>query len=142
MGLVNKVAGSIILTLLASAMAWVVYMAVLANNGPVKNGKLANGRILKCTTSRRSDNVAFNYGFEHNGHTIVTITFSFAGQFTMADCNQYFVGRSFPVMYDSTHAANNEILIDSISFKRYRLPFPDSQVWIYNHLRGQDDPGT
>lgn len=136
-----NIIGSILLTILVVMLTWIIYLAIKTGS-PKENLQITYSHILECPTSRHADQIGFRYGFEKDGHTIVAGTFDYAGQLTMSDCKQYFIGRSFPVIYDSLHPDKNSILIDSIAFRNYNIPFPDSQQWIYQYLRGQDDPRT
>jgi hypothetical protein len=45
------------------------------------------------------------------------------------------VGKTFPVVVDSTRVTNTRMLFDSIAFKSFNLTYPDTLRWLKAYLK-------
>jgi hypothetical protein len=98
----------------------------------MKNYTFTNGTVLRFSPDYRGAGGGITYEFVVNGKTyenksLYAPIYSSKGYF--------FVGRSFPVAYDSTDVNNNTILILPMDFKEFHISFPDSLEWIREYIR-------
>lgn len=51
------------------------------------------------------------------------------------DAKSFFIGRTFPVVYNPNDPSNNSILINENACKKYNVPFPDSLEWTKKYFK-------
>jgi hypothetical protein len=89
-----------------------------------KSGKIAIGVITKIEKGNRA-RIYFFYEFnDENG-----ILFKNSNEEILNNYN-FFLQRSFPVIYDPIDPSNNQILITKDDFESYKVVYPDSLDWV------------
>jgi hypothetical protein len=53
---------------------------------------------------------------------------------SLSDTKLFFVGKTFPVIYDPSHPEINNILVSPENLKAFNIPFPDSLKWTLNYV--------
>ena len=51
------------------------------------------------------------------------------------NCNNDFIGKTFPAVYNPDHPSISSILIIPSDFARYNYPFPDSLNWVKKYIK-------
>jgi hypothetical protein len=87
----------------------------------------ANGR-----GNAGSLNIDYSYKLNDKEYkaTLAITTFELSAY----DCNNYFIGTSFPVVYSPSNPSNSILLIRPKDFKRFGVPFPDSLRWVLKYI--------
>lgn len=76
---------------------------------------------------------AFNLNAKKYKATLALTTYELSAY----NCKNYFIGTSFPVVYDPSNPSNSLLLIRPKDFKRFGIPFPDSLNWVLRYLEHQ-----
>ena len=87
-------------------------------------GVLTFGKITKITLLHKAEK-NFDYEFKDKSGTIHT-----RGECLPLVNSSFFIGRSFPVIYNPEDPESNCILITRKYFEIYGVNFPDSLTWI------------
>ncbi len=96
-----------------------------------KNSAITIGRIIQ-----------FHYDFKGSGgtfsfeYTVKSKVYTNRSVYPrlIASEGYRFEGKSFPVVYDTLHPANSNLLIGSKTFAAYGLSIPDSLKWADNYI--------
>ena len=89
-----------------------------------EKGILTFGKITNISLLHKAEK-EFNYEFKDKSGTI-----HIRGECLPLGNSSFFVGRSFPVIYNPEDPESNHILITRKYFKIYGVNFPDSLIWI------------
>lgn len=92
------------------------------------NYKLVSGRVYEIWIQHKSGNSYVKYDFEFNRKY-------YSGErglggISASDATNYFLGKSFSVLVDSTDPENNAILITPFHFEKMQWAYPDSLNWV------------
>jgi hypothetical protein len=91
-------------------------------------GKMTFGRITKIEMGNKA-NIFFNYEFQTANGTVVSNS-----EIELLNYYNYFLNRSFPVIYDIKDPDNNELLITPHQFEALGQVFPDSLGWVKEYI--------
>jgi hypothetical protein len=76
-----------------------------------------------------------DYSFFLNGTQINGSASLNTSELSVSDCQIYFVGHSFPVIYQPNNPSNNYLLIVHKDFEKYNFLFPDSLKWTEKYIK-------
>jgi len=81
----------------------------------------------------------------HSGNMFITSTYSvqnkenenskqYSKTLNRDDFRNYFLGKSFPVIYSVKDISNSRTLIFPSDFEEFNIPFPDSLNWVKQYI--------
>ncbi|MBN8672360.1 MAG: hypothetical protein J0L80_16870 [Chitinophagales bacterium] len=97
----------------------------------LKSHVFTSGKITRCKFLSKTGG-ALNMYYEYSVNGQVFTDFN-RTQIDFSDCEQYFLSRSFPVIYNPNEKDFSVILIFPQNFKRYGYSFPDSLKWVLKY---------
>lgn len=92
---------------------------------------LTSGKITKCKFLSKTGG-ALNMYYEYSVNGKVYIDFS-RTRIDLSDCKQYFLNKSFPVIYNPNEKDFSVMLMLPQTFKYYGYTFPDSLKWVLKY---------
>ncbi len=101
----------------------------------IKNHNLSIAKITYCYYGGPGNlGTTVLYDFYLNEKKIEGTSSFQATTLSLSDTKLFFVGITFPVIYDPSHPEINNILVSPENFKAFNIPFPDSLKWTLNYV--------
>jgi hypothetical protein len=100
----------------------------------VKSHKIGIGKIYRYTYGGRGHAGRFFVDFRT---TIDGREYTGSSTYLMEDfnCNDDFIGKTFPVVYSPEYHSISSMLIIPSDFARYNYPYPDSLNWVKKYIK-------
>ena len=92
--------------------------------------------LYRCDANGRGNGGGLNidYFFILNNKKYKSTLAIKTSELSQYDCNNYFIGRTFPVVYEPGNPSNSILLIRPVDFKSFGIPFPVSLRWYLKFL--------
>lgn len=118
--------------LLLAPLAFLMLRAVVLTNSLRRHPVLTTASVTHYYPDHKKNGGSFAFTYQVDGKTYEGET-GIASLFS--DRGYDFVGKTLPIVYDSTNVEMSMLLITPGGFKEYKLPFPDSLKWTRKYFR-------
>ncbi|MEO7045303.1 MAG: hypothetical protein ABI091_08315 [Ferruginibacter sp.] len=117
--------------------AWNIFNAVQERNSLKKLHLFGSARIESCSSGGRGSagRLFVNYSILIKDKIYEGSSTYLTGSFSKTDCNNFFIGKTFPVIFSPNNPSNAKILIFPNDFKEYNYSFPDSLNWVLKYIK-------
>ena len=105
------------------------------NKSLIQFAKLTSGELSAFPQGGKSRFTGVTFRLNIHEMEYIIVQGSTNKNFEENNVKKKFIGKYFPVIYDSTNPYNSYMLIDSEDFKKYGVPFPDSLDWVRTYFR-------
>jgi len=129
----NNILGSLLVVFLVVLIIRNFYHAnLLLKNNQIVNG----GYVSSCNYGGKGNagRVFIDYFFFIKGKKLKGSTVFLTSEISFSDCQNYFVGKQFPVIYVPEKPTINLMLVSPKNFDQYSYKFPDSLNWVRKYL--------
>jgi hypothetical protein len=122
----SKKFSNILVLFIAISLCFFYYWRGQKHKEIIQNDfQIANGKIIECKVHHRAAlwiKYSFTYRDEiyYNSQSLIIDLWK----------GNLFVNKSFPVIFSKNKPNVNEILIFPKDFERYKMPYPDSLIWV------------
>lgn len=90
-----------------------------------------NAIVSDVSQIAKSVGASVRYSYSVNRHSFEHS----AGVFSLSPASpESFIGRSFPIAYDTLNPSNSQLLLTPQDFLIFHLPYPDSLKWVLPYL--------
>jgi hypothetical protein len=105
----------------------------------IRNHKFANAKIVDFSYGGLAHvgTITFIYNFIYNDKEIEGSAVFSSDELSSSNAKLFFVGKSFPVVYNPNNPDNNFLLIRPGDFKKFNQSIPDSLKWIIQYLHNR-----
>lgn len=97
-----------------------------------QNGLVSNGYVYEINhASHKGSNIVIKYKYVVDGHMY------YGGLDSPLPYNirENLLHSSFPILYDSTHPGNSQLMIESRFWQKLNLEIPDTLSWLKKYLK-------
>ena len=126
----NKTMSRVVLFALIGGIAYAFYSRLKLNREFVPT----IGKITKCEYITKSGG-GIGLKYEYHVNSVLIKRSSTRRRLGVNICNEYFVGRTFPMVYNPDNHELTALLIEPDDFKRFGYEFPDSLKWVLRYIR-------
>lgn len=93
-----------------------------------------NGRVTECRFVLRSGGkISLEYEYKIGG--ILKYDSKLTNEITERNCNEHFIGKTFPVIYHPEDQSLSRMLFSPDDFEYIKTIFPDSLQWVVKYLK-------
>jgi hypothetical protein len=102
----------------------------------LKTHELSSAKITNCSYGGRgnSGTITFNFDFYISRTEIGGSSSINSSELNFDDAKVFFLGKTFPVVYNPDNFNNNFLLIRPKDFERFHYSFPDSLRWVLKYI--------
>jgi hypothetical protein len=120
--------------LISSALIW----SNSNKKSLLKNHQVAIAKITDCSYGGKghAGTITFLYKFVSNNEEIQGGKTFNSAELNFDDAKSFFLGKTFPVVYNPNNPNNNFLLIRPKDFNQFNYSLPDSLHWILKYIRG------
>jgi hypothetical protein len=128
--------GKIVAILVLLSLIGIIMYSLYARKKIADKHMITRGNIIECEFLPRSGGrTGLKYRYSINSE--IFNSSSTRIEISEKTCDSFFVGRSFPILYNPDDKKLSTILLTPSDFKAYGLFFPDSLKWILKHVDKQ-----
>jgi hypothetical protein len=128
----NRILSSLVLAFLLGLIIWGIYGRFKLNNKfSLTSAKVTNCRFLP----KSAGNIDMTYEYYVNSKKVIRSSPRI--WLTTTSCNEHFLGKTFPVVYNPDDKEISALLLTPSDFKRFKYSFPDSLKWVVKYIDKQ-----
>ncbi|PQJ11719.1 hypothetical protein CJD36_007955 [Flavipsychrobacter stenotrophus] len=126
----SRILFSLFLTVIVLGIIYFLYQRCQL----LKNHKITIGKVIECRFLSKSGG-SISLVYEYQVDAFNNIRSKTENLIPLNDCNEHFIGKTFPVIYNPENKSFASMLITPRDFKSSNIIFPDTLNWVNKYLR-------